>query len=129
MIESCFMALATIFQSYKGDSSHYSCHSWVSPVLGWGSEASCPRTVARKKKKKKNPEDPVRLETRIPGLRVKRFTSEPSGTPSGEEMYCVKLPFGKLQVFVVSRLYQSMSPVNGCYQLRWHFIIFVKVVM
>ena len=26
--------LLTVFQSYHGDSSHYSCLSWVSPVLG-----------------------------------------------------------------------------------------------
>ena len=36
-----------------------------------GSEVSCPR---------KNPEDPVRLEPRIPGLRVKHFTTEPYRT-------------------------------------------------
>ena len=29
------MPLSTVFQSYHGDSSHYSCLSWVSPVLGW----------------------------------------------------------------------------------------------
>ena len=42
--------------------------SWVSPVLGWGSKVSCPRTLPRK-----NPEDPVRLEPRTPGLRVKHI--------------------------------------------------------
>ena len=41
--------------------------SWVSPVLGWGSEVSWPRTLPRK-----NPADPVRLEPRTPGLRVKQ---------------------------------------------------------
>ena len=35
MIEWCFTPLSTVFQSYHGDSSQYSCHSWVSPVLGW----------------------------------------------------------------------------------------------
>ena len=35
LIEWCFTPLLTVFQSYHGDSSHYSCHSWVSPVLGW----------------------------------------------------------------------------------------------
>ena len=40
-----------------------------------GSEVSCPRTLPGK-----NPEDPVRLEPRIPGLRVKQFTTEPRGT-------------------------------------------------
>ena len=35
LIEWCFTPLLTVFQSYNGDSSHYSCLSWVSPVLGW----------------------------------------------------------------------------------------------
>ena len=42
------MPLSTVFQSYHGDSLHHSCVSWVSPVLGWGSEVSCPRTLPRK---------------------------------------------------------------------------------
>ena len=42
-----------------------------------GSEVSCPRTLPRK-----NPEDPVRLEPRTPGLRVKHFTTVPRGTPA-----------------------------------------------
>ena len=29
----------------------------------------------------KKPEDPVRLESRTPGLQVKHFTTEPRGTP------------------------------------------------
>ena len=44
----CFTPLLIVFQSYHGDSSHYSCLSWVSPVLGWGSEVSCPKTLPRK---------------------------------------------------------------------------------
>ena len=48
MIEWCFTPLSTKFQSYYGDSSHYSCLSWVSLVLGWGSEVSSPRTLSRK---------------------------------------------------------------------------------
>ena len=40
-----------------------------------GSEVSCPTTLARK-----TPEDPVRLEHRTPGLRVKHFTTETRGT-------------------------------------------------
>ena len=47
----------------------------MSPVLGWGSEVSCPRILPRK-----NPEDPVRLEPRTPGLQVEHFTTEPRGT-------------------------------------------------
>ena len=35
LIEWCFMPLSTVFQSYHGDSSHCSCLSWISPVLGW----------------------------------------------------------------------------------------------
>ena len=69
------MPLLTVFQSYQGKSSHYSCLSWVSPGLGWDSEVSCPKTLPRK-----NPEDPVRLEPRTPGLRVKHFTTEPPRT-------------------------------------------------
>ena len=76
LVEWCFTPLSTVFQSYHGDSSHYSCLSWVSPVLGWGSEVSCPKTLPQK-----NPEDPVRLEPRTPGLRVKHFTTEPRRTP------------------------------------------------
>ena len=43
----CFTPLSTVFQSYHSDSSHYSCHSWVSPVLGWGSAVFYPRTLPR----------------------------------------------------------------------------------
>ena len=39
--------ISTVFQLYPGDSSHYSCLSLVSPLLGWGSEGSCPRTLSR----------------------------------------------------------------------------------
>ena len=41
------------FHSYHNDTLHYSWVFWVSPVLGWGSEVSCPRTLSRKKKKKR----------------------------------------------------------------------------
>ena len=77
LIEFGFMPLSTVFQSYRNDSSHYSCLSWVSPVPGWGSEVSFPRTLPRK-----NPEDPVRLKPRTPGLRVKHFTTEPRRSPT-----------------------------------------------
>ena len=54
-----------------------------------GSEVSCLRTLPRK-----NPEDPVRLEPRIPGLRVKHFTTEPRGTQvgvnSGNNLVCAE---------------------------------------
>ena len=43
LIEWCFTPLLTVFQSYHGDRSHYSCLSWVSSVLDWGSEVSWAR--------------------------------------------------------------------------------------
>ena len=42
------MPLSTVFQSHHGNSSHNSCLSWVSAVLGWGSEDPCPRTLPQK---------------------------------------------------------------------------------
>ena len=42
------MPLSTVSQLYPCESSHYSCFSWVSPVLGWGSEVSCPRHSHKK---------------------------------------------------------------------------------
>ena len=53
---------------------NYSCLSWVSPVLGWGSEVYCSRTLPQK-----NPEDPVWLEPRTPGLRVKHLPLSHAG--------------------------------------------------
>ena len=50
--------------------------SWVSPVLGWALKC----LAQGHSHEKKNPEDPVRLEPRIPGLRVKHFTTGPRGT-------------------------------------------------
>ena len=47
--------------------------SWVSPVLGWALKC-----LAQGHSREKNPEDSVRLEPRIPGLRVRHFTTEPS---------------------------------------------------
>ena len=56
----------TLFLSFLG---------FTSTRLGF--ELSCPRTLPQK-----NPEDPVRLEPRTPGLQVKHFTTELCGTPS-----------------------------------------------
>ena len=42
-------------------------------------------------------EEPVRLEPRIPGLRVKRFTTEPLGTPN---LYAVELDYFARRWFV-----------------------------
>ena len=48
-----FYPLSTVFYSYHGDRSHCPCLSWVSPVLGMGSDVSCLGTLPHK-----NPEDP-----------------------------------------------------------------------
>ena len=74
LIEWCFTPLLTVF-SHITATIHI-----IHAFLGFtstrlGSEVSCPRTLPRK-----NPEDPVRLEPRTPGLRVKHFTTEPRGT-------------------------------------------------
>ena len=61
-----------MFQPYHGENSHYSCLSWVLPVLGWGSKVSCLWTFPWK-----NPEAPVQLEPWTSGLWVKQFTTEP----------------------------------------------------
>ena len=47
LIEWCFAPLSTVLQSYQGDSSQYSCLSWVSSVLGWGSRVSFQRILHR----------------------------------------------------------------------------------
>ena len=49
---------------------------WVSPVLGWGSEVSCPRTLPRKEPRGSNA-----ARTQVPRLRVKHFTIEQHRTP------------------------------------------------
>ena len=49
---NCLNGVLRRFQQYlshyHGNSSHYSCLSWVSPVLGRDSETSCARTFPRK---------------------------------------------------------------------------------
>ena len=47
-----------------------------------GSEMTCRRTLPRK-----NPEDPVRLESRTPGLQVKHFTTESRGIQQNMEAF------------------------------------------
>ena len=42
LIKWCFTTLSTVIQSYHGSSSNYSCLSWISPVLCWGSEFQYP---------------------------------------------------------------------------------------
>ena len=62
------------FQSCHRDSSHYSCHPLVSPVLGLGSEVSV------QEHPQKSPGDPMRLKPRTLGLQVKHFATDPHGT-------------------------------------------------
>ena len=49
--------------------------SWVSPVRGWALKC-----LAQGHSHEKTQEDPVRLESRTPELRVKHSTTEPRGT-------------------------------------------------
>ena len=100
-------------QSYHGDSSHYSCLSWVSPVLGWGSEVSCPRTLPRK-----NPEDLVRLEPRTPRLRVKHFTTKPRRTP------CFSPEKGQLKWILYNKRQIQPYPYIKCCMIRSGLLIF-----
>ena len=53
LIEQCFTSFSKVFQSYYGNSSHFSCLSWVTPVLGLDSEVSCLRTLHTHTKKRK----------------------------------------------------------------------------
>ena len=46
-----FYVLSTVFQSHHSDSSNFSCFSMVSPVLCWGFDVSCPRTLLQKKQR------------------------------------------------------------------------------
>ena len=50
-------------------------------LLGFTSSRLGLWSVLPKDTPTKNPEDPVRLEPRTPGLRVKHFTTEPRMTP------------------------------------------------
>ena len=80
LIERCFMPISTVYQLYHSDSSHFICLSCLSPVLSRGSEGSCTRTLQWK-----NPEDSVRFEPKIPGLRLKHSTTETRRTPVFKE--------------------------------------------
>ena len=72
------MPLSTVFQSYHSDSSHYSCLSWVSPVL-------VPKDTPTK-----NPEDLVQLKPRTSGLRVNTLPLSHAGPPQ-QMLDCFKL--------------------------------------
>ena len=77
MNELCFfMLLSTVFQSYHSNSSHYSCPSWVSKVLGCGSEVSCPRKLAQKPRGSSMP--------RTQNLWITSQTTEPRWTPENK---------------------------------------------
>ena len=127
LIEWCFTPFSTLFKLYHGDSSHYSCLSWVSQVLGWGSEVSCPRTLP----KKKTPEDPVRLEPRTPGLRVKHFTTEPRRTPTLEKCSnCSIIRWQLITVLTALWLLFCMDCPNslGVWKLGPNVVIFVTCI-
>ena len=92
--------------------------SWVSPVLGWGSKVSCPKTLLRK-----DPEDPVRLESRTPGLRVKHFTTEPRRTPKSiSSLYSTRnmvISFGTLKKYIyLQRIYFKTQQHTYCLTAR-----------
>ena len=78
--------------------------SWVSPVLGWGSEVSSPRTLPRK-----NPEDPVRLEPRSPGLRVKHYHW------ATQDTWCHRRHLAKIWHFVITPLLLKIFTWNSKY--------------
>ena len=75
LAEWCFTPLSTVFQSYHGDYSHYSCLSWVSPVLGSGPEVSYPRTLPRKTQRIQCSSKPGPLDSES------NRTTEPRRTP------------------------------------------------
>ena len=75
LIELCF----TPFQQYF---SHIRRQlTLLMSFLGFTSTRLGLWSVLPKDTPTQNPEDPVRLETRIPGLRVKHLTTEPRRTP------------------------------------------------
>ena len=82
LIDWRFRPLSTVFQSYHGDSSHFSYLSWVSPVLGWDSEVPCLRTLPWK-----NPEDPVWLELRTPEYESNTLPLSHAGPISGIKLW------------------------------------------
>ena len=64
LIELYFSPIWTVFQSYHGNSPHYSCLSWVSQVIGWGrvSKLSCTRTLPRETQRIQCGSNPVLIE-------------------------------------------------------------------
>ena len=69
-IECCFTPLSTAFQSYQQFKLFMPFLGFTSTRLGLSS--ALPKDIPMK-----NPEDPMRLKPRTPGLRVKHFTAEP----------------------------------------------------
>ena len=73
-----------------------------------GSEVPCPRTLLRK-----SPEDPVRLESRTPGLWVKHFTTEPRGTRERNES--CRNDFRQSSERILAE--PEIEPATSCFQV------------
>ena len=115
-IEWCFMPLSTVI-SWRQFILFKSFLGFTSSRLG--SEVSYPRTLQRK-----NPEDPVRLEPRTRGLRVKHFTTEPRGTL---ELFQGKDKTFSLQKAVVSKDVTIMF-LNSWIRVQYTcFSLFTKI--
>ena len=72
---------STLFQSYHGERSHYSCPPLVLLALALGSEVLKYRAHPIDNLTK-NLEDPGRLKLGTIGSRVLHFTAEPPRTPT-----------------------------------------------
>ena len=72
---TCGVIDLSAIQSYHGDSSHYSCLSWVSQELGRDSDSdvSFPKTFPGKKKSASRIQDPL--------ITSQHFTTEPHRPP------------------------------------------------
>ena len=106
------MAFYTAFnslQSYHGDSSHHSCLSCVSPVLGRGSEVSCQRTFHEKTQRIHNGSNPGSLD-----YESNTFTTELPRTPF--ERRCGN---GKPNVFLRVLLKSSLDRKD---EMRWNLL-------
>ena len=81
-----------------------------------GSEVSCPRTLPRK-----NQEDPVRLEPRTTGLRVKHFNFEPCGTP-----FELKISVGVENIEEIDNILSFSFNVFKSLPFRWQNVLLVN---
>ena len=77
-----------------------------------GSEVSCPRTIPRK-----DPDNPVWLEPRTSGLRVKHFTTEPHGTlesvKTDIQLICLFSYMNPLNVYSTNLLIHLFDPIRS----------------